>query len=393
MNPAHGYQPHPAGTARPMIGLWGYALNTASLYGEVLLRSRFGERHLTLGGVVLGILGIQFLPMILVAVFTYLLSSFLLGSMGGLFAALMTTQLPWANGTVYFHLFFITFLARACWHFCEMEYRRRYGLQVLSTYSGMPNVLWRVIPGLGQNEAAIKRFGEPAVLLLFALWVRQSDFLLTLYLATSAVAMFVKGNMELMQVHQRIYETQDQLLEAQALSGHVRGPSHQPGDVRGVATPAVLNGYPAHQARALTHTFQQQAPFAPLPWAVPPEAAVSTFACDLDPAYQRLLSTPVPPEPLVGGWYESIADEPLSGEWYESVSEPESLPANLADEAVSEPAMMIQCPRCRKGLRFRPEFVGRTKRCGNRDCGYRFLITNDIPQFPVPVRFGVTHVC
>lgn len=392
MNPAHGYHPQPADTTRPMIGLWGYVLNTASLYGEVLLRSRFGERHLTLGGVVLGILGIQFLPMILVAVFTYLLSSFLLGSMAGLFAAAMTTQLPWAQGTVCFHLFFLLFLARACWHFCEMEYRRRYGLQVLSTYSGMPNVLWRVIPGLGQNEAAIKRFGEPAVLLLFALWVRQSDFLLTLYLATSALAMFVKGNMEMMHVHQRIYDTQDQLLEAQALSGHVRGPSQQPGDVRGVATPAVLDGYPAHQARALTHTLQQQAPFAPLPWTAPPDAPLASFTSDLGPEYQRLLSAPVPDEPLVGDWYESAEDETLTGEWYESVSEPESSSANLADDTPREHATMIKCPGCGKGLRFRPEFIGRTKRCGNHECGQRFLITNDLRLYRVPARLGAAHV-
>lgn len=339
MNPQHSYYPNTADTAPPMLGMWGRLLNTTSLYGEVLMRSRFGERHLTLLGVLLGLAGLFFLPMVIVAVFTFFLSSFLLGSIGGLFAAILTSQTAWARGTIYFHLFTIGFLARACWHFCEMEYRRRAGEQVLSTYSGMPNILWRLVPGLGQNEGLIKRYGEPAVLVLFALWVRHTDFLLTLYLAASGIAMFVKGHFETFLVNQRLYDVHDQMLESQALGGQVRGCSFQPGDLYGVATPAALAEYQPHQARAISSTLQNQSPLAPLPPVLTAEADLNTLASSLPLEYASLLTLPVE-EPAVD-WYLPESDVPLVEDWY-VVPPPEPLPANSAAK-VRRP---VRCPKC-----------------------------------------------
>ncbi|MDP1799351.1 MAG: hypothetical protein Q8K78_17780 [Planctomycetaceae bacterium] len=391
MHPQHAYRPTPADTAPPLLGMWGRLLNTASLYGEVLLRSRFGERHLTLLGVLLGIAGLLFLPMVMVAVFTFFLSSFLLGSLGGLVAAALTTQLPWAKGTIYFHLFTIGFLARACWHFCEMEYRRRSGEQVLSTYSGMPNILWRMVPGLSQNESLIKRFGEPAVLLLFALWVRNTDFLLTLYLATSGIAMFVKGHFEEFLVHQRLYDLHDQMLESQALGGHVRGHAHQPGDVHGVALPAALAGYQPHQARALTSTLQHQFPLAPLPHGLPIGMDARAMAASLPAEFAGLLTPAVALEEPVEDWFVDDDEEPIPDDWY-VVPTPEGSPAKLADKASTESRALVRCPGCDRLLWLKPGCEGRRLRCGNRDCRHLILISDALERLPVPRKLGVSHV-
>ena len=115
MNP-YGYPPTmPEQRTSPLPGFWGMLLNTTSLYGEVLLRSRFGERHLTFARVLVALIGLLFLPIVVVMVFTFFLGNFLLGSMGGLVAAIFSSHFL-SQPTIYFHGYVLLFLGKSCWH-------------------------------------------------------------------------------------------------------------------------------------------------------------------------------------------------------------------------------------------------------------------------------------
>lgn len=370
----------------PLPGFWGIILNTASLYGEVLLRSNFGERHLTFVRVLLAMIGLLFLPMFVVAVFTFFLGNFLLGSMGGLAAALFSSQFM-PQPTVFFHGFVLLFLIKSCWHFIEMEYRRKAGEQVVSTYSGRPNALWKLIPGFGEKEDLVKRFAEPVALLLFALWLRQSDFILCLYLCGAALAMFTRGHFEHLVVNQRLYDLHDQMLEGQALGGTLRGQSNQPGDLKGVAMPAMLDGYAPHQADVLASTLHAQSPLSPLlpgPLPLPPNHP----AAGLAPEYARLLTLPEPEEPPLEDWFTE--EPPPLDDWFMPVPVVDSVPAHPTEPQTDGRRVHLHCPNCRVQLDA-PRVLkqGRPVRC--KACQHRFVLDKSIRCFRIRRNPGVKH--
>ncbi|MBI1349155.1 hypothetical protein GC163_23035 [bacterium] len=363
---APAYASPSAGLSQPMpTSIWSLLLKMFSLYGEVLLRSGFGERHLTFGSMLLGIAGLLFLPMVLVAVLTFLMSSFMLGTLGGLFAAALTSQLPWTRGTIYFHIFTLWFIARCVWHFIGMDMRCSIGEQQLSTYSGQPNALWKLVPGR-LSEETIKRYGEPALMIGLGLFVRQTDLLLTCYWVASGLAMFVKGYWEHLLVTQRLYDIHDQMLEAQALGGNLQGSSRQPGDLRGVALPAQLEQYQPHQARALTSVLQSQAPLAPLP-ASPTEAHPAAMAATLSPELARLLDqVPLAEDPPVADWVLEPLELPVVEDWFHDEPEPELPLARALDRPVGkDPRPVFRCPHCDQCNRERHGRRALRLRCGN----------------------------
>ena len=367
----HSRSPSPSDYSRGSLpGFWGIALDTASRYGEVLLRTSFGERHLTLMGVLFGMAGLLFLPVVLITVVTFMLSSFLLGSMAGLFAAFMSIQFPWAKGTIYFQSFVLFFLGKSCFLFIEMEYRRRAGKQVSSVYSGKPNALWKLVPGFGTNEDAVKRFGEPLVLMALALWIRHSDLLLTIYLGVSSAAMFVKGHFEHWLIHQELLDVNDQLLKGQALGGHLRGYSNQPGDLRGVALPAALASYPEEQARAISSNLQANCPMIPAPGG-PQYLNLGSSATSLPPEFARLV-TPSATAALVEDWFVDDASPPESNDWFENVTPAESNNEFSVKTAPVKSKVGYRCPICDAKYRVQPDHVGKRARC--KRCGDQFRV-------------------
>lgn len=353
------HRPSPGDGSRMLPGIFGILLNTFALLSEVFLRNNFGYRYLTLLGAILGVLVLQFLPALVILVFSYVVGSMFAGTMAAFAIAMMTSSVAWANGTIWFNLFQIGFMARCGLHFCERDYRHQNGIQLLSTYSGQPTSLWRHIPWIGRDEQLVKRFGEPAVILMIASVVRQYDLLLALYLATSGVACFVKASLEHRLVQQRLWDVQDSMLEAAAIGGYLgQGGNRQPGQMRGVATPAALESYPEHQQKALTSALQQQAGFKDLVTATPE----SMFA-NLPAEIGGLLTDPVPltaEEEPATDWVADNEQEPIADDWY-VVSEPK------------QPEKVIcACTVCGKKHRFNARHAGRPYKCVR--CGDPFRV-------------------
>lgn len=386
MNP-NAYPPSsPAQRTSSLPGFWGVLLNTTSLYGEVLLRSKFGERHLTFARILVALIGLLFLPIVVVMAFTFFLGNFLMGSMGGLVAAIFSSRYL-AQPTFYFNCYVLLFLAKSCWLFVEMEYRRQAGDQSVSSYSGKPSPLWNLVPGLGRNEDAIKRFGEPAFLLLLALWLRQTDLILCLYLGCSAVAMFTRGHFEHLMATQLLYDLHDQILESQALGGSLRGRSNQPGDLKGVATPAMLSGYLPHQADALASTIQAQSPLSPVPtgaMAMP----MRGFSGGLPPEYASLLSQPAAPlqSPIVREW---IVNNPAPERWFTRVPDAQS-EANQATESFVWSPVYTNCPKCNVRLNA-PEKRKAKHHVRCKGCRHEFVLDKSVRCFRVRRKLGTDH--
>lgn len=298
--------------SRLLPGMTGLLLDTFALIGEIAVgHSRFGRRYLTIFGVVAGYVVLIGLPWVVVGVFAFFFSSVELGLLSGLFAVGMAASLG-ANGTVLYTTFTWGFLGRSVWLLLDGEYRRRAGEPIPSTYSGRPSPLWELIPfGPALNEGRIKRYGEPLLLLAVAYFLSNTDLLLALYLGTSAIAMFVKGQLEHRILSHQAADLDDQVFDSAGLSARFGGTT-TPNQPHGIAQPAaVLTGHDANS----------EAPR----WA----AAASD--------YRTILNAPLP---------ETVA---VLDDWYLTDEEPSPAPVSASTVSLATKSLSrtkVRCPHC-----------------------------------------------
>lgn len=117
-------------------------------------------------------------------------------------------------------LYLLCFLGLSIFHLVEFVVRRKYvGGAVHSRSSGVP---WSVWHRFGFSPVAVQRYVEPGLCFLAALVLQFFAKVLAFWLITSAVALFVKCQIQAWTARGRILDAIDGRIEAQKLNATVQ---------------------------------------------------------------------------------------------------------------------------------------------------------------------------
>lgn len=124
-------------------------------------------------------------------------------------------------------LFLMGLFALVIYHYIQM-FRRR-GLSVAEPHSSSAGNSWNFWQRFGLAQTTVQRYLEPALCWLIGLIISTPDPFLGFWLKASAVALFVKEQINRVRITRRIIEANDAKVSAQDLNSGVRQYQQGPG--------------------------------------------------------------------------------------------------------------------------------------------------------------------
>lgn len=201
--------------------IWFLLLHMLSVPIEVFFRWRFGERHLTLMGIVTGIL--------------------ILAAMTRMFKPSIYEDRPESIAGFFLAAYAIVIFA----HALEMAYRRRHRILWHSRSPGLSIVPWHKIPGFSY-DSPVWRLLEPAAIFLLGYWLAtRRDDPFGWYLVGGSVALWFKTEIIYSAKYHKVLDLQDQRIEADIANQAIIEPK-SPRELRGYVMPGGARWFRPH---------------------------------------------------------------------------------------------------------------------------------------------------